>query len=371
MGSLAAGSLAAAGGWARRPQAAVPPAPAPLPRVPRAGRPPEAASIRRPKVVGGMPVRKPELMKSTQPAESRAVGSKQDSERRQNSQKAKDPATLLSYRISDAKNADKALWAIADALDSPALNGVHLSNGLSKLANTRKSLNKDPGDVFDRLLTAIHEALAAGNVDERGVANMFHATAALRDDLPEVRRLLPRLVEAGARSAAQMKPQELANVAWACATLKLEQPMLGGLMKSVAASLERQKWELNALDLSNVLFAATVMRNAAPEFVGVVPHMAEVLLEAAPDMNPDMLTAVLKAMATFREEAPGFLKALPMLLACVVEVSKSFRPNQAADLLAAVAALRKNASGLHEQMTPLLRYTAQLCDWFNPPSWRR
>lgn len=155
----------------------------------------------------------------------------------------------------------------------------------------------------DRITDLIVEADAAlelGKVSRNEIVDMLLVTAALHDDVPMLREIVPSLSQATKPSLSEMDTKDLCNIVWAVASMHEDIPELRDLLTSLAQALWSRVNDMTAQDVSRVLWATAKLRSEAPLFMMLLPKLVRQLLIHFADLTSENVANVLWAFTALR-----------------------------------------------------------------------
>ena len=217
-------------------------------------------------------------------------------------------AKKLTRQMTQAKSATELLDLLDGPLDGAIFNTFHASAAYHSLATWKRKGGLTPGDkaspVLPRLAARVQDMALKGQLEPRGVANVFWSLGQLRDDVDISKGLLMALVKSSDEKAKGMKPQELSNTLLACLQLKGVVPQVLTALPKLAAQISIKAKDMVPQDLSNNLWASGQLKDDAPEVLQMVPALLEEMPRKQAGFNLQVICNCLEAVVILQDSVP-------------------------------------------------------------------
>eukprot|EP00445_Apocalathium_hangoei_P074153 CAMPEP_0204152488 /NCGR_PEP_ID=MMETSP0361-20130328/27059_1 /ASSEMBLY_ACC=CAM_ASM_000343 /TAXON_ID=268821 /ORGANISM="Scrippsiella Hangoei, Strain SHTV-5" /LENGTH=753 /DNA_ID=CAMNT_0051107455 /DNA_START=70 /DNA_END=2327 /DNA_ORIENTATION=- len=250
---------------------------------------------------------------------------------------------VLSQTIRSASKADVMIADLEGAFDSPLFNEFHLAATFSQLGKLRSSLSPAVarGKSMSKFVRCAEEMLNADSVDATACANAFWAIATLRVTAPQLRKLIPALLQIVKFRTRELSATHVANVLWAAATLKLQSKDFDPTFASLADVIVDKAEDFSGSQIAMLIWSVASLKRDVPGLVEAVPVLVDMLEEKADtyEVDPQGLATVLWSAAVLKSDVPGFRDALPVVLQRLERGIKLLTPRDLANIVWACGTL--------------------------------
>ncbi|CAE8689216.1 unnamed protein product [Polarella glacialis] len=220
----------------------------------------------------------------------------------------------LTRDLSGATSALEVLSVLEVELENPIFNEVHVATAFHRLARFSSSFTPSmvASQEFQGLQTRLIDMMERDYLGPHAVANILWAVANLQSQVPQLKELLPKLIENASYRAASMTEQAVANTMWASASLSLDSTQLQAFLPQISERLVDRADELNAQGIANCIWASARLKTDTLEFPDeiVISVLAEMAREKLEDFKAQEISNIVWSAAILREVAPELLAGL-------------------------------------------------------------
>eukprot|EP00929_Paragymnodinium_shiwhaense_P000562 TRINITY_DN100807_c0_g1_i1.p1 TRINITY_DN100807_c0_g1~~TRINITY_DN100807_c0_g1_i1.p1 ORF type:complete len:639 (+),score=187.39 TRINITY_DN100807_c0_g1_i1:161-2077(+) len=254
---------------------------------------------------------------------------------------AVDPVQLTK-NIVNASSASAVMQSLEPALEDEALNAIHVSAALHRIAVQRRSLNGHlaTSPEMQVLLDRTGEMAVAGKLDARGISKVFYAVGLLERSLSLPSSFLPDLAMAATAKLNDMNAIELSNVLGSVAKLKGGVGDVGGMLPALRKRLTEQAHRMNVKDVASNFWALAHMSSTAAETEELLGALANRTVELADDLDARAVSQILWSLATMRPAPASYGPLVSPLLRAVTACAERMNAQDVSNTLWAVATLR-------------------------------
>lgn len=274
-------------------------------------------------------------------------------------------ATTMLWAVANLRAADpdldSTLPAIARAIESKAEQLE--DRDLAMLFIATKWLKDDSPELV-RVVSDF--ALAKGRrisklVSPNDFANIIEATVQIQDVAPELKHVAPLMMEALEEQSAYMNIEALVKVLVAAAALKEGwEPMLATL-PTVVEALSLKVSEAKVRHVIRIIMVSAQLRDKAPLVVSLVSLVVGPLQEHLANLELSTVSDVAWATSLLREDSPELEALLPQAVEMLRDHIKELPSNRLVRLLGASAVL--DQSPLIELLPELASAFSQRDPW--------
>lgn len=223
---------------------------------------------------------------------------------------------VITAHIRNARSAKELLDVIAEKLEEPAFNMIHVSTALYMLVNLRRDLPKTWGQdpvvkgLADRARGLLDEGWAGG----QALTNSLWSLARLGPGAPTpLKELLSPLTDvAKTLLPDEITAQHASNLLWTVASLK-KHPKLRELLPLLSSMVALRMNEFKVRELSSVFWAIATIRAEEPQLRELVPALAEVALSKIKFLRSQEIANIIWAVGVIGvrcEETDALVEAL-------------------------------------------------------------
>eukprot|EP00435_Cladocopium_sp_Y103_P025794 s1459_g6.t1 len=188
----------------------------------------------------------------------------------------------------------------------------HLSNSLRALAETIAAGEPLAPEMKIHIMKSIMAELPSRAVEMNAaqLANSFWAVFRLRDEAPEVLKLVPVMVAQTHGKAIDMNASNLCCCLSGVVALKDVAPEMMKILPAILAQIKGKSADISARGLADCLRAVACLKDAAPEVMDILSAITEQIPSKKGEIQVTSLESLLllDAAATMQDVAPDLLK---------------------------------------------------------------